>query len=316
MDPYLPQNLLLTEAAFSGRVLLAGRQPLLEPLVVRVACPADSHATLTGADGRFVIPMGRQAAPQTRPGAMTLRFSRCEFTLDAAGFEPVRKSLSHISSLPEMDLGTFTLKPLPGAVPSFSRTTAAQPPAARKQFFQALTQLTTGHGEAARQQMEALAAAHPGFAAAHYNLGRMHDALNRRDQALRGYQAAVEADPQYFPPLYQLVQMAIEDKRWPDALRLSTQVRALSPSHAGEMILVEAGSLFNLDRLPEADKLAREGMEREPRLHLLRGEIFSRYGNLEAALAHFRRYLELVPDSPDAEGLRTRMALLQRRPGS
>jgi tetratricopeptide (TPR) repeat protein len=197
--------------------------------------------------------------------------------------------------------------------------------------------LEAGDLAGAEAELAAFLEKRPGDAAAHYNYGLVMDAMGRANGAREQLEKAHELDPEDPDPLIGLGDLAREGGDRERALDLYRRARETAPEdpvallEAGRLLLelerfdeaaktlaeisktADAGAaeittagmlLARFDRDREAIELYRAAVEKDgsyATAHLLMANALARRGEWKEAAGSFERYLELAPDSPEAE---------------
>jgi tetratricopeptide (TPR) repeat protein len=156
----------------------------------------------------------------------------------------------------------------------------------------------------------------PHFVAAWNELGTIAYQSSRFSDAEKNFRRALDADSQAFEPLVNLGGVLLNLNRSGEALGYNREAAARRPNDA--LANSQLGlTYFELDDLPQAEKYLKNAVRLDPghfsHPQLVLGEIYARRGDLAAAIASFREFLALHPDSPQASGVRNQIAELSRR---
>jgi tetratricopeptide (TPR) repeat protein len=150
---------------------------------------------------------------------------------------------------------------------------------------------------------------YPQFAAAWTLLGDIHRQRNEFDAARTDYARAAAADPQFVNPTYGLAVIAMQEKKWDEAVRLSDQVLKLNAGAFPLTYFFSAAANYNLQKFEAAEDSARkfkvlDTQHAHPDVCLLLSYVLSRKQDYAGAAHEIRDYLAAAPNSPDAEQLK------------
>ena len=125
------------------------------------------------------------------------------------------------------------------------------------------------------------------------------------DESLAGMHVSIAADEKYINPYDPLMRIALGQRRWEDAERLSQTALRLNPifPEAQYCLAVASYKQGKLDPAREAALALQSsaGADRFPESLQLLGTLLGKAGQFEKAAAYFREYLDVRPDSPSAE---------------
>lgn len=161
--------------------------------------------------------------------------------------------------------------------------------------------LEAGRFAEAEERFRRALALHPHLGQTHYNLGRTLNAMDRRNEALEHYLAAVRVDPQPEPAHLNLANaLAGLPGREAEAVRHYAEALRLDPKNALTHTNL-ATVLGNLPgRLADAVAHAETAVRLDPQspsAHLNLGVLLARIPErLSSAIAHFETALRLKPD--------------------
>ena len=194
----------------------------------------------------------------------------------------------------------------PGTV---SLTTLAAPKEAKKAYENAAKELEKGKPNLSKvtKELEKAVNIYPEFASAWQLLGEGYFDLQDRAASRDAFEQAVAADPQFALPLLSLAFMALEDKRWEEAVEMSDQALEINPNlaRAHYFKALANGDLGNLNEAEEAARWVQNSPERfqYPLTHYILGSIQSERGNFESAATEYRQFMEIQPTSPIRKAL-------------
>lgn len=160
--------------------------------------------------------------------------------------------------------------------------------------------------------------ASPQFALAWHALGVLRRVQGRRPEAREAYLRAVRADPRYWKPYAQLVDMAAEEHNWPEVLAVSGRaVHIVSTPDAGLYVYNAIANLAER-RWDAAVEAARQAIrmdpeQRWPKAYQVLGLAQYRLGQLEEAEASLHCFLDLVEGVDPEEERIARLQLAELR---
>jgi tetratricopeptide (TPR) repeat protein len=199
-----------------------------------------------------------------------------------------------------------------------SLKTLAAPKDARKAYEKAAEELQKEKPNFSKASKELTKAVeiYPEFASAWYMLGGVRLAQKDRSAAHQAFEQAKAADSQYVNPYLFLALMALEEKRWEQAARLSDQALKVSPQQitAHYLNAVANSSLGRIDVAEESALQVQESSQAQnyPLIHYVLGWIMSQRGNFHSAAVEYRRFLEIQPHVPLAEKLKEQLTQWQK----
>jgi tetratricopeptide (TPR) repeat protein len=254
-------------------------------------------------------------------GAVTYRISRaraeneaadgCRVTIRLAGYRTTDATLTEGSTVVLKRLGDHE-----GSSVSF--TSLKAPKDARKAYERGLSAASRQKYEEAAKAYAAAVAAYPEYAQAWYDLGLAQAALKRPADARASWESAVKCDPRYLKPYVQLARQAVAEGRNEDALAITNRSLEFNPVEFPAIYFFNAVAHFNLKHYDAAEKgalqtIAHDSKREIPLAESLLASALAAQGHLDTAIDHFRKYLELSPNAPDAAKVRAEIADLERR---
>jgi len=299
--------------------------------IVRLYCPeGDQPQAYVDSEGGFLFSVGgnrsftitdsRRSMPGPAVGASGpdqsfVSMSQCVLRAFLPGYTSSRINLSRRSVFENTDVGVLVLTP--GAEPAgeeASLRTLAAPKPALKAFEQGKQELARKKPNA-KKAAKALGKAvkeYPEFTEAWNLLGQARILLNDLDGAHEALERAVASAPNYYPPYVTLALMELQGGKMAEAANYADRAVALEPGLA-EANYYRAIAYSNLGDAAKAEESIRavqasENAARYPRTHFLLGNILLGQGDVPAAAAEFRRYLELEPESRAAAAVRGQLA--------
>ncbi len=141
----------------------------------------------------------------------------------------------------------------------------------------------------------------------HFAAGLAAQKAGSTDQAIRGYQEAVAADPSYFEAYYNLGVAAHDAANWPLALKANESALVLKPGDGNarfNLALALEKTGYPADAANELETLLA-GNPGNVAAHFANANIYARtLEDRTKARAHYARVLELDPRHPQAAAIR------------
>ncbi len=261
-----------------------------------------------GRDAGFLDQGGVGSLRSVGPGRVDL--TGCQFrVIPVAGFESTSLQLGIRSALGKPDAGIITLNRVEGVKgTSVSFNTLKAPAKAAKAYEKAKKELTKEEPDLSRvsKELEKAVKAYSEFSAAWSLLGETRMHAGKAGRAREAFEKAIAADPEYIRPYLGLARLELRQKNWEGAGRLAERLLELNPN-VPESHYIRGVSSYYLGEQESAKQAFRTLQSRGaaktyPMSHFLLGMIQARQGEIPAAAAQFRSYIELAPQ-PDPQGL-------------
>ena len=321
----------------SGKVLLEDGTPPPDPVKIERVCSGQAVPEgFTDGKGRFTIELGADpsatmtdASIPTDPdgniggGFMQDPFGGvgttsgglgrvnplgCQLRAALAGYESDVVSLGRRQSMSHPDVGTIVLRRIEDVQgTAISITSLEAPKEAQKAYEKARKEALKKEPrfEKAIEQLEAAVAIHPEFAAAWHFLGELRLNDNELEKGQEAFEKALAADANYLKPYDPLMRIALGQRRWEDAERLSQTALKLNPMFPEAQYCLAVAS-YRQGKLDEAREAALAlqssgDADRFPESLQLLGMLFGKAGQFQQAALYFNKYLEVRPDSPSVE---------------
>jgi hypothetical protein len=313
----------------SGKVLLQGGGVLPEPVAIERICNSVSRREgYTDTKGQFDLQLGQSTTFQdasesdtrtsptsvTRSGSSTNRrpldLTGCELRAVLAGYQSTVVVLRLTGGDTwQHEVGTIFLKRLGDAPGTTISVTSMAAPKEAMRAYEKAQKIKTEKPEEAEKQLKKAVEIYPQFAAAWTLLGDIHRQRNEFDVARTDYARAAAADPQFVNPAYGLTVIAMQEKKWEEAIRLSDQVLKLNAGAFPLVYFFSAAANYNLQKFEAAEDSARkfkavDTQHAHPDVCLLLSYVLSRKQDYAGAAREIRDYLAVAPNSPDAEHLK------------
>jgi tetratricopeptide repeat protein len=313
----------------SGKVLLQGGGALPEPVPIERVCNSVSRREgYTDTKGQFEFQLGQNTtfqdasesdsritpASTPRPGSSTSRrpldLTGCELRAVLAGYQSSVVVLRLTGGDTwQYEVGTIFLRRLGNAPGTTISVTSMAAPKAAMRAFEKAQKIKADKPEEAEKYLKKAVEVYPQFAAAWTLLGDIHRQRNEFDAARTDYARAAAADPQFVNPTYGLTVVAMQEKKWDEAVRLSDQVLKLNAGAFPLAYFFSAAANYNLQKFEAAEDSARkfkalDTQHDHPDVCLLLSYVLSRKQDYAGAAREIRDYLAVAPNSPDAETLK------------
>lgn len=327
---------------YVGKVVLdTGTAPPSSVAVMRICNGFRHRETFTSSDGSFSFMLGDRSNDNMVPDAsddtrefglnnpqrpnanpMTLGQSNlqspvadCELRADLAGY--TSSSIRLDQSMTNSDVGVIVLhsrsKQADGMI---SVASLEVPPKARKEFEKGSELLEKGSLAEAEKSLRKAIDLYPKFAEAWLRLGDLEQRRKNADGAMKDYQEAVNADPNFALPYLRMAYISAVAGNWEQTRILTERMLSLDPINFPSGYYYNAVAEFNLKHLDKAESsaLRAENLDKqnlEPRVEVLLAAIYVQKGNYSSAADHYRAYLKLVPNGPLSQQVKTDLAKIE-----
>jgi tetratricopeptide (TPR) repeat protein len=234
----------------------------------------------------------------------------CSVTIRLKGFQTAQVTLRNDATIVLKHSGVLR----EGSTVTASSLNAPEP--AKKAFGKGVNAMGDEKWAAAQKNFEKAVEIYPEYAMAWSDLGEALRRQSKPMEAREAWEKAVAVDPKYIKPYVQLAMLDLDEKRADDAATIAGKAVALNPLEFPDLYFYNAMANYNLKHYDVAETSARRATELDsaheiPRAELLLGSVLIARGDRSGALAHFRKYLELVPKAQDAEQVRRAIAQLE-----
>lgn len=260
--------------------------------------------------GQIPPVQGYSASAQNRDLSESL--GTCTVSAQLYGFDSNRLQFSAWGS--QRRVGTIVLyRRGEGSGMVVSLTTLAAPEAAVKAYSDAKRQLEKQNPDYSRVERELQEAVDlfPDFASAWYLMGicRTHQA--KHSDAVKAYLKAVEVDPDYLSPYLKIAESLLLQGEMVGSADWAVRAIEKSPDLIEAHYIRAFASYYqgNIQTARESILRVRESSEaaKYPGTYFLLGALHATNGALELAAAEFRKFLEVSPESPNAEDVRRQL---------
>jgi tetratricopeptide (TPR) repeat protein len=174
-----------------------------------------------------------------------------------------------------------------------------------------------GKYEDAEAKLQEATKEYPKYAEAWFQLGQVQEKLNKKDNAVEDYTAAISADPKLVSPYDRLARLSASATKWEDAEKYSKQAIDLNPVEFPSSFWYNALANYNLKRDAEAEKSARSLVKLDrahayPDAERMLADLASTRGDLAEAADHLKAYLDEAPAGKSAEQARKQLARIEQ----
>ena len=204
----------------------------------------------------------------------------------------------------------WSIDKMPGTV---SAADLKVPGKAKGEYHKACSDLKDKKLASAEDHVRKAVQIYPQYAAAWALLGQVLAAGDHVDEARDACSQASGADAGYAPAYLCLADIAAQNNDWHLTLNLADRSLALAPQQNIYGHFYSAVAQFHLEQLPEAQNDALKTINddhshRLPQVRLLLAQIYGAQHDLYGVSVELRAYLKAVPNAPDADAVRKRLA--------
>ena len=321
----------------SGRVILQGGTSPSEPIAIERVCNGTARREgYTDFKGEFEIQLGtsntqfqdvsESASNQTTDvlgsklnQSSQFRYEGCELRAILAGFQSSSVILHITDDFGQMKVGNIVLTRMgnvEGA--TISLTSMAAPGAARQAYEKGRKAEADKKYSDAEKHLNKAVELYPQYAAAWYLLGETHRIQRQPEQAVIEYNRSIKCDPQYVSPYFGLAIIAMDQKRWDDAERLTSQLTHLNGLAYPLAYFYNGAANFNLGKMDAAEQSARKFQSLDtnhqvPDVYLLLANILQAKQDFAGAARQLRAYLAQVPNAPRASDIQSEAQRLENQ---
>ncbi|MDR3701960.1 MAG: tetratricopeptide repeat protein [Candidatus Sulfopaludibacter sp.] len=336
----------------TGRVMLENGTPPPEPVTIERVCNGNPHAEgYTDTNGGFGIQLGnesgvfqdaseentRGSVPGMTPatgsmngsgsgsvgssaatGGPYLRYQNCEIRAKLAGYRSQSILLANRRSMDDPNIGTILLhKDGDEAGTLVSANSLAAPKDARKAYERGMLAVRKNKLDEASKEFEKAVALYPNHAEAWFELGRIQARRGQTDAARQSFDNSIKADPKFVSPYVQLSILSMEAKNWRELSELTDRAMRLDSFDYPQLFLFNAVANYNLHKFGAAETSLKQAVRldtqhRYPDIQHLMGLVLILHKDYAGAAEQFRAFLKMAPDSPDAAGVRSQLAEMDR----
>lgn len=325
----------------SGRVTLEDGSPPPQSVRIERICGGSTHTDgFTDTSGNFNVEVGslENAAYQDAGdsssggglgqnsgvrsggglgGALTdRRLVNCDLRARLAGYRSQIIPLTERRPMDNPDVGTILLHREGAETGStVSASSLAAPKDARKAFDKAEESMQKGKVDDAYKSYQKAVSLYRGYAAAWCQLGKIEAGSGRFDAARLSFGEAVKADAKFPDSYVELGALAVNDKKWQEAVDLTDQALKLNSFDYPLAWFDNAVANYNLNHMELAEQSALktvrlDTLHKYPQVDYLEGLIRLNLKDYKSAAEHIRTYLSRAPDALDSAQAREQLAKL------
>ncbi len=321
---------------YTGRVYVGGGAPMPENIRVTARCNGGSrnsrpmvYQSFADNKGHFSFTFGQKdMAPMDASvntseqsfavGNMLLMM--CDIQAAAPGFVPSTMTVQFRSSLDSSEMGKLVLSPIGGSSDMggiVSAVSLMAPDDAQKEYSKGMRELRDSKVEKAEQHFRKAVERYPKYAVAWHKLAQIEMEAKDYKAARESLSKSMEADPKYVPPFIDMAVIMVGERQWADVQSLMTKAVEADSQHFPNAYFLLGIAKLQTGHPEEAAKSALRAEELDkqnqfPRIHLLVAEVLTIQGRQADAANEYKKYLEVDPQSKDADVIRDRIARLEQ----
>jgi tetratricopeptide (TPR) repeat protein len=238
------------------------------------------------------------------------RFEGCELRAVLPGYQSTSVPIRLEANFGQLQVGTIVLTRLENVTgATVSMTGLAAPKDARQAYEKGRKAQANRKFAEAEKELNKAVQIYPQYAAAWYVLGEIHRVQKQPEQAIKEYTQSSTCDPQFVNPYFGLAVIAVDQKRWQDAQRLTEQVNHLNSFAYPLAYFLHSAASFNLGQIDAAEQSGRkfESLDtghHTPEVFRLMAMILEAKHDYAGAAQQLRTYLEVAPGAQHVEEAR------------
>jgi tetratricopeptide (TPR) repeat protein len=316
-----------------GKVMLDQGGEISEPVPIQRVCGSSIHREgYTDMNGSFSILLGDnstfQDASETgsftgRPSNLTARqLWNCEIRALLPGYTSSAISLAGKDFGDMSSIGNIVLHRIGGTEGnSISVTSLKAPDKAKNEYKKALESYDQKKYSDVEKHVAKALAIYPEYASAWDLRGKEQQHRKLDAEAAKSYEAAIAADPKFVGPYIRLAAVNSMTGNWQEVLRLTERAIQLDPLSYPDAYLLNGAAHYNLKQFPEAERSANKAIDldkehRFTRSELLMASLLQIKGDFPGAATHFRTFLKLEPQCPEAPQINAFLAKYDQQSAS
>ena len=307
-----------------GKVKLEHAALPWDPIPVSVKCDGKVRYT-THADraGTFLIGSPNGAAtPSSKEEAkqFTAQLVGCSVTASWPGFESSSLAVAKRNLQDTPNVGTIVLNPGEAGNGFASATTASAPSSAMKLFEKARNEWIENKRDNAEKDLEKAVEVYPQFAEAWYQLGKIQEGA-KSETASTSFSKALAADPKFALPYEHMALRAAQEKHWQDAVNITAKGLESLPQGTIEIWFYNALGEYQTGKLDVAQASAEKSLAMDP-LHVeanteqLLAIILRAKGDTAGALGHLESCQTYFPPGAALELIKEQIAEMKKAGGN
>ncbi len=261
----------------SGKVVMEGGSDPGEPIAIERVCNGVTRREgYTDFKGQFEFQIGVNPTFQdasengiqssggngVRSGSSSssrrpVDLSGCEYRASHAGFISTSVLVATRQDS-TYEIGTIFLKRMGDAKGTTVSVTSMNAPRDAKQAFEKAEKANEQKKFAdAEKELSKAVKVYPQFAAAWSLMGDLHQQQGQFQLAREEYEKALAADPQYVNPIFGLAMVAVAEKKWPEAAKITSDLIQLNGYAFPAAYFYNAAANYNTGNMDAAETSAR-----------------------------------------------------------
>ncbi|HEX4424106.1 MAG TPA: hypothetical protein VH079_01820 [Terriglobales bacterium] len=305
-----------------GKLAMESEPLPWEPIWVSVLCKGTLfHTALSDSKGRFVITSDHVPGALSVQGdaqrQMETHYEGCTVQASLSGFRSNVITITQRNFQDAPDLGTLTLhrEEAQGTGTAVSTTSNAAPPAARKYFDKARSELLDQKPDRAQRELEKALEVYPSFADAWYQLGKLQETASPQD-ARKSFAKAADADPKFVLPYEHLAGLSAMDAKWNEVVDSTSHMLQLDPAGTPQVWYYDALGNFKMGHVAAAKESATKSLAMDPQHTIPNTEqllavILAQQHDYAGALEHLRHCLTYLPSGPGTDLVKQQIARVE-----
>jgi tetratricopeptide (TPR) repeat protein len=252
-----------------------------------------SDASVSGREG---LPVGDSPSPLVN----AREWRACAVQAEMPGFTSETVDIISRTDNRGGNIGSIKLHRLSAAQGlTISATSAAAPEPARKELEKGYEEEKKSDWDVALQSFQKATDLYPQYAVAWFELGRIKLLKGQTAEAKQAFNKSMQMDPQYVNPYLGLAQAAFQAQNWQETADWTAKVLAMNSVNFPNTWFLNGYANYNLGKIADAEKSAREGLKADPehhfpRLEYLLGMALMQRKDYAGANEHLQNFLHAV----------------------
>lgn len=287
-----------------GKVMLANGSP--PPVSVKVALTFNGmhvYETFTDLSGRFSFSGLRRGTYQLTAEGDGRTFETTRVTAEVSAYGSAPQTFTE-----NIQLRAKAGKAVPpAALTSVDALDSAVPERARQSYEKGMKQAGDNKPEKALKLFEEAVQAHPQYYAAHIAMAEQYGKLQRNDEAIAAYQKAIELKSDRAAAHVGLGVIFIKQKRYVEALGpLRRSIELEKQSSTPYLFLGLAEMMTGDYKSSEANLLRAYEIGKPTLAHMYLANLYELTGEPAKAIEQLKAFLNENPDMPEARRIEVR----------
>jgi Tetratricopeptide repeat len=304
-----------------GKVVMQDGSPPPKPVGIQRICSdllGSAPGPITNRKGEYLWRMDVDPM-RTRVCHLEVNFPGYVSTqVDISGLDGYTKTAVN---LPNIVLGLRSADP-----DTINDSESGVPGHSSSAWKAAMHAIDSGNLPEAENQLKQVVEASPKFERGWHTLGIIYENEVKLPEARDAYQHAIEADPKIVPPYVTLARACDRLKDWQCAANAADSEIKLDAKHLyPEIYLYQAVAQFGLKNLDAAKASAEQALQestrpdqkkKAARAEFVLAKVYAAQGDYTAAREHGAKYLELAPQTPDADLIKAYLQVVGKPEGA